>query len=108
MNTLVKDSSQNLHPNPNVSAPYKVTVSSTSVALDASITLDSATTHIYVNFSGADAYVDFTGGTAASTRASAVFADGSHGIWSADLFTGTTALRTASTDVSVYITELCF
>jgi hypothetical protein len=89
----------------NGSAHTQRTVSSTSVAV-INHTLQPDTTHVLVQFNGADCRVTFDGTTAATAARGFLYADGTSDIWPRLWALDARGIRGASTDVVVEIQEL--
>ncbi len=86
----------------------QITVTNSSAALSASVTLAADTTHVLVQFNNANARVTFDGSTAATSTRGFLYVDGSNAYWPRKMFEGARAIRTASTDVVVEVQQLNF
>ena len=80
------------------------TVSSSAIAFLAS-SLNSATTHVLWSIKDADINVSFDGVDPTASLGHSI-ADGTSGTWSREFAEQAKAIRTASTDVTITITEL--
>lgn len=70
-------------------------------------TLNASTTHVMVQFNGANARVTFDGSTPTATKGF-LYTDGGTGYWTRQMASKAKAIRTLSTDVTVEIQELNF
>ena len=93
---------------PQYGAPHtQVTVSSSAVALLGTLTLNVETTHVLIQFTGANARVTFDG-TSPTTSKGFVYSDGSTAYLTRSMASAAKAIRDDSTDVVVEIQELNF
>lgn len=83
------------------------TISSTAEAV-LNFTLSAKTTHVLVQFNGADVRVTFDGVTDPTSALGFLFTDGSSGYWTREQAENAIAIRTAATDVVAEIQELNF
>lgn len=79
------------------------TVTTQEPVLD--FTLSAGTTHVLVQFNGADARVTFDGSTPTATKGF-VYKDGASAYWTRQMAIAAKAIRKDSTDVVVEIQEL--
>lgn len=86
----------------------QVTVSSTAgtLATLGSFTYHASTTHVLVQFNGADARVTFDGATDPTASLGFLYVDGREAYWPIQLAKRAILLRGASTDVTVEVQEL--
>ncbi len=84
----------------------QITVTNSSAALSASVTLAADTTHVLVQFNNANARVTFDGSTAATTTLGFLYTDGSSAYWTRQMFNSARAIRTAGTNVVVEVQQL--
>jgi hypothetical protein len=78
---------------------------SSSAELVVNYTLSPSSTHVFVQFNGADARVTFDG-TTPTASLGFLFVDGSSAYWEPHLAAAAKAIRAASTDVVVEMQEL--
>lgn len=81
------------------------TVSSTAEAI-LNFTLAARTTHVLVQFNGADARVTFDGATDPTTTLGFLYTDGSSAYLTRDMAINARAIRSSATDVVLEIQEL--
>ena len=82
----------------------QVTISSTAAAICSSLNAD--TTHVFVQFTGANARVTFDGSTNPTTSLGFQYPDGSTAYWTRIMALKAKAIRDDSTDVVVEVQEL--
>jgi len=82
----------------------QVTISSTAAAICSSLNAD--TTHVFVQFTGANARVTFDGSTNPTTSLGFQYPDGSTAYWTRTMALKAKAIRDDSTDVVVEVQEL--
>ena len=82
----------------------QVTISSTAAAVCSSLNAD--TTHVFVQFTGANARVTFDGSTNPTTSLGFQYPDGSTAYWTRTMALKAKAIRDDSTDVVVEVQEL--
>lgn len=82
----------------------QVTISSTASAVCSSLNAD--TTHVFVQFTGANARVTFDGSTNPTTSLGFQYPDGSTAYWTRTMALKAKAIRDDSTDVVVEVQEL--
>lgn len=93
---------------PQYGAPHtQVTIGATAGAVLGALTLNAATTHVLVQFTGANARVTFDG-TNPTTSKGFVYSDGSTAYLTRNMASAAKAIRDDSTDVVVEIQELNF
>jgi hypothetical protein len=93
---------------PQSGAPHtQVTVGSTAGALIGTLTLHAYTTHVLIQFTGANTRVTFDG-TNPTTSKGFVYSDGSTAYLTRSMASAAKAIRDDSTDVVVEIQELNF
>jgi hypothetical protein len=82
----------------------QVTISSTAAAICSSLNAD--TTHVFVQFTGANARVTFDGSTNPTTSLGFQYPDGSTAYWTRTMALKAKAIRDDATDVVVEVQEL--
>ena len=82
----------------------QVTIGSTAAAICSSLNAD--TTHVLVQFTGANARVTFDGSTDPTTSLGFQYPDGSTAYWTRTMALKAKAIRDDSTDVVVEVQEL--
>jgi hypothetical protein len=93
---------------PQYGAPHtQVTIGATAGAALGALTLNAGTTHVLVQFTGANARVTFDG-TNPTTSKGFVYSDGSTAYLTRSMASAAKAIRDDSTDVVVEIQELNF
>jgi len=84
----------------------QVTIGSTAAAICGS--LNAGTTHVFVQFTGANARVTFDGSTNPTTSLGFQYPDGSTAYWTRTMALAAKAIRDDSTNVVVEVQELNF
>jgi len=84
----------------------QVTIGSTAAAISPSLNAD--TTHVFVQFTGANARVTFDGSTNPTTSLGFQYPDGSTAYWTRTMALAAKAIRDDSTNVVVEVQELNF
>jgi len=93
---------------PQYGAPHtQVTVGLTAVALLGTLTLNADTTHVLIQFTGANARVTFDGSTPTTTKGF-IYSDGSTAYLTRNMASAAKAIRDDSTNLIVEIQELNF
>ena len=93
---------------PQYGAPHtQVTVGLTAVALLGTLTLNAGTTHVLIQFTGANARVTFDGSTPTTTKGF-IYSDGSTAYLTRNMASAAKAIRDDSTNLIVEIQELNF
>jgi hypothetical protein len=82
----------------------QVTIGGTAAAVCSSLNAD--TTHVFVQFTGANARVTFDGSTNPTTSIGFQYPDGSTAYWTRTMALRAKAIRDDSTDVVVEVQEL--
>lgn len=90
---------------PQNSATHAQNTVSNSAEAVVDFTLSSGTTHVLVQFNGADARVTFDGTSPTATKGF-VYKDGASAYWTRQMAVAAKAIRKDSTDVVVEIQEL--
>jgi hypothetical protein len=85
-------------------AHAQVTIGGTAAAICSSLNAD--TTHVFVQFTGANARVTFDGSTNPTTSIGFQYPDGSTAYWTRTMALKAKAIRDDSTDVVVEVQEL--